>query len=107
MNELGIKIENSRLGDAHGPAVIAFDQMGSTKHSEINLGDNGPDSPGGNCIIAGANLAAEVTGYDVSARSNWWGRPGGAAPEKISATDGKLDVESALHSPPPACKATK
>src|ERR1700723_89503 len=107
MNELGIKIENSRLGDAHGPAVIAFDQMGSTKHSEINLGDNGPDSLGGNCIIAGANLAAEVTGYDVSARSNWWGRPGGAAPEKISATDGKLDVESALHTPPPACRGTK
>jgi hypothetical protein len=107
MNELHIKIQNSKFSDAQGPAVIAFDQNGSTKNAEIDLGSQGPASPGGNCITGGANLVAEVTGYDVSAKSNWWSRPNGPPQEKVSLTDGKLSLEPALRSTPPACKETK
>jgi hypothetical protein len=107
MNELHIKIQNSKFGDAQGPAVIAFDQNGSTKNAEIDLGSQGPYSPGGNCVSGGTNLAAEVTGYDVSAKSNWWGRPNGPPQEKISLTNGKLSFEPALRSAPPSCKETK
>jgi hypothetical protein len=107
MNELHIKIQNTKFSDAQGPAVIAFDQSGSTKNAEIDLGSQTPNSPGGNCITGGANLAAEVTGYDVSAKSNWWGRPNGPPQEKISVTDGKLTFEPALRLMPSACKETK
>jgi hypothetical protein len=71
MNELQIKIEKTQFSNAQGPAIVAFDQNGSTKHAEIDLGGGGPDSPGANCITGGSNLAIEVTGYDVSAKSNW------------------------------------
>lgn len=106
MNELQIKIVDSQFSNAQGAAVIAFDQNGSTKHSEIDLGGLGSESPGRNCITAGTNLAIEVTGYDVSAKSNWWGRAGGPLKEKVSVSDGKLDLLPALRVPP-ACKATK
>ena len=104
MNELQIRVKNSQFSDAKGLAVVAFDQNGSTKNPEIDLGSQGPENPGGNCIKGAANLAMEVTGYAVSAKSNWWGSPNGPPPKKISATDGKLDVASALRSAPPACK---
>jgi hypothetical protein len=107
MNELQIRVKNSQLGNAQGPAIIAFDQMGSTKHPEVDLGGDGPDSPGGNCIIGPANLALEVTGYDVLAKNNWWGRPGGPVAAKVSATDGNLNIAPVMRLPPRACNGTK
>jgi hypothetical protein len=99
MKELTIRVENSQLGDAQGPAVIALDQNGSTDQAEIDLG--------GNCIVRAANLAVEVTGYDASAKSNWWGGADGPLPAKISATDGNLDLAPVLRVPPRVCNDTK
>jgi hypothetical protein len=107
MSDLSISVENSRLSGAKGPATIAFDQDGSTQHADIDLGSSGANSPGQNCIIGGTNLAAEVTGYDASARSNWWGRPEGPLATEISVTDGKLQSAPVLQSRPPACKEVK
>jgi len=107
MKELTVRVENSQLGDAKGPAIIAFDQNGSTEQAEIDLGGKETDSAGANCIIGAANLAAEVTGYDVTAKSNWWGRPEGPLPAKISATDGNLNIVPSPRLAPPACGGTK
>jgi hypothetical protein len=104
MSDLTVRVENSRLSGAKGPATIAFDQDGSTQHADIDLGGTGASSPGGNCIIDGTNLAVEVTGYDALARSNWWGRAEGPLAVEISVTDGKLFTPPVLKSRPPACK---
>jgi hypothetical protein len=107
MRELTIRVENSQLGDAKGPAIIAFDQNGSTEQAEIDLGGKEPDSAGANCFIGAATLAAEVTGYDVFAKSNWWGRPEGPLPAQVSETDGNLELAPVLRVPPRICRDSK
>jgi hypothetical protein len=103
MADLEIRIENSRLSGAQGAAAVAFDQDGSTEHADIDLGGKDGGSPGGNCILAGSGLGAEVTGYDVLAKSDWWGRAGGPAPREVSVTNGHLYTLPALHSRPSSC----
>lgn len=102
--DLKIRVENSRLSGAKGAAVLAVDQDGSTQHADIDLGGGEGGSPGGNCIVGGGILTAEVTGYEVSAKSNWWGRGGGPDPREVSVTDGHLYSSPALRSAPPACR---
>jgi hypothetical protein len=103
MDELHIRVTNTQFNDTQGPAAVAFDQNGKTAHSEIDFGSTPPDDPGGNCITGATNLAMEVTGYEVYARHNWWGKDGPAA-SKLSATDGKLDFTPFLSEPPAICK---
>jgi hypothetical protein len=103
MADLAIRVEGSRLDGAAGAAVLAVDQDGSTQHAEVDLGGGTPGSRGRNCIVGGAALAAEVTGYDVLARSNWWGSAGRPLARQISVTDGHLDTSLALRSLPASC----
>ena len=103
MADLKIRVGNSRLSGARGAAAVAFDQDGSTEHADIDLGGKDAGSPGGNCILPGAGLAAEVTGYDALAKSDWWGRAGGPAARQVAVTNGHLDTSHALHSPPTSC----
>jgi hypothetical protein len=100
MSDLKIRVANSRLSGAAGAAVVAVDQDGSTQHADIDLG--GKQAPGQNCIVAGAGLAAEVTGYDVLAKSNWWGRAG-VPGRQVSVTAGQLYASPALRAAPPSC----
>jgi hypothetical protein len=103
MSDLKIRVESSRLGGAKGAAVIAFDQDGSTEHADIDLGGKGSDNPGRNCIVGGAALAAEVSGYNVFARSNWWGRAEGPGAQQLSVSNGRLYTQPALRSAPASC----
>ena len=107
MNELHIKIQNSWFRSAQGPAAVAFDQNGTAINSDIDLGSEEPDSPGGNCISGTNTPGLEVTGVDVSAKHNWWGLPSGPLPEQVSATNGTLTLRPALRESPPTCKETK
>lgn len=104
MADLKIRVENSRLSGAKGAAVMAIDQDGSTQHSDVDLGGKTDRGPRENCIIGGVKLAAEVTGYDVFAQSDWWGRAGGPAAQEISVTNGHLHIAPARRSPPPSCR---
>jgi hypothetical protein len=104
MSDLEIRVANSRLSGAEGAAVVAVDQDGSTQHADIDLG--GREAPGRNCIVGGARLAAEVTGYDVFAKSNWWGRAGVPDARQVSVTAGQLYASPALRSAPPSCLAS-
>jgi hypothetical protein len=103
MADLKVRVENSRLSGARGGAAIAFDQDGSTERAGIDLGGKEAGSSGGNCILPGSGLAAEVSGYDVLAKSDWWGRAGGPAARQVAVTNGRLDTSAALQSPPASC----
>jgi hypothetical protein len=103
MADLEIRVGNSRLSGAKGAAAVAFDQDGSTEHADIDLGGKDGGSPGRNCIVAGSGLAAEVTGYDVLAKSDWWGRPGGPAARQVSVTHGHIYTSPALRLRPSSC----
>ena len=103
MADLEIRVADSRLSGAQGAAAVAFDQDGSTEHADIDLGGKDRGSPGRNCIVAGPGLAAEVTGYDVLAKSDWWGRAGGPAARQVSVTNGHLYTSPALRSRPSSC----
>jgi hypothetical protein len=105
MADVEIRVEKSRLSGAKGAAVVAVDQDGSTQHADIDLGGKRSGSPGRNCIVGGASLLAEATGYDVVAKSNWWGRVGGPAARDVSVTHGSLLTSPALATAPstPAC----
>ncbi len=101
---LSVKVESSNLSDAQGTgsgaANVTFEEQGTTEHSVIDLGGGPLGAAGRNCF-AGGSLAAEVVGYDVSARSNWWGSPGGPAPGRTVVVGGMLEHAGALDSPPP------
>lgn len=79
-----------------GPA----ENLGTTARATIDLGGGPLGSSGGNCLDGGS-LAAALVRYDVTARGNWWGQPGGPAPGRAVATGGTLDSAGALDSAPP------
>jgi hypothetical protein len=101
--DLDIRVANSRLSGAKGSAVLAVDQDGSTQHASIDLGGERGGSPGGNCIVGGSTRAVEATGYDVFAKSDWWGRPGSPRPQQVTVTNGHLYSAPALRFAPASC----
>ncbi len=105
LSDVEIRVEHSRLSGARGAAVVAIDQDGSTQHADIDLGGKRAGSPGGNCIVGGASLAAEVSGYDVFAQSDWWGRGGGPDTRQVSVTHGQLHTSPALSLAAPSCRS--
>ena len=96
IKELNARLENNQFTGARGPALVAFDQNASSERYAIDLS--------GNCMMAGKNPAIEASGYDVTAKSNWWGRPEGPEPSQVSSTDAKIDVSSPLKTPPRGCQ---
>lgn len=70
-----------------------------------NLGTVGRhliDASGGNCLWGGL-LAASVLGFDVLARQNWWGQPGGPGLLRTLVTGGSLDTSAPLSAAPAPC----
>lgn len=76
-------------------AELSAEDLGSTARSVV-------DVDGGNCF-SGDPLSAEVIGYDVLARGNWWGEPGGPGPLSTSAVGGSLDTSQPLDAAPAYC----
>lgn len=107
LTELEIRVEDTDLrgarGTGSGIANIEFEDLATTTNAAIDLGGGPLGSQGRNCIAGATFLDAEVLRYDVSARHNWWGRPGGPLPVRTIAVGGRLDTTPALAAPPPAC----
>jgi len=103
MNEVSIRVRNSLFRDAKGPAVVAIDQDGSTQRANMDLGGREAGSPGNNCVMGAKHLAIEVSGYEVFARSNWWGRAESPSPSEISVSNGNLHTTPTLISAPATC----
>ena len=106
LDELRVKVERTNLSDSRGagssPANLTAEDLGSTGSAVIDLGGGPLGSSGGNCLDGGA-LAAALVRYDVHARGNWWGQPGGAGPGRSTALEGTLDDGNALSAAPPGC----
>ena len=106
LGRLHAKVERTVLSDSGGagssPANLVAQELGRTDVAVIDLGGGALGSRGGNCLDGG-RLAAAVVGYDVLARANWWGAPGGPAPGTIVAAGGSLDAGDPLTGPPGGC----
>jgi hypothetical protein len=103
---LRIKVERTNLSASQGatstPANLTVEELGTTNTATIDLGGGALGSSGRNCLHEG-NLAAAVVGYDVHARQNWWGQPGGPAPGSTTIAGGSLDAGAPLAAPAPGC----
>ena len=103
-NTVELRVRN--LSDSRGttstPANLTVEDLGDTERAAIDLGGGRLGSIGRNCL-GGGNLAAAIMGYDVHARGNWWGRPGGAGPGRAVVAGGSLDEGNALAAPPAGC----
>lgn len=100
LDDLAVSVQDSDLSSAGGVGV-GFDQRptGSTGRARIDLGGGPLGSAGRNCLHA-----IQTTGYDVSARHNWWGSPSGPSPAQLAAGTGTvIDTSTALTRPPAAC----
>jgi hypothetical protein len=107
LESLRVRIEDTDLSHSRGApglglANVAFEDLGNTTSSQIDLGGGALGSRGGNCL-AGGSLAANVLLYDVSAEHNWWGAAGGPGPGRTLAIGGTLDVDPFLSAPPASC----
>jgi hypothetical protein len=106
LERLSVRVENTDLADSQGtastPANLTVEDLGSTGEAVIDLGGGALGSTGGVCLDGG-QLAAAVTGYDISVRNAWWGDPGGPGPGRIVAAGGTVDAASPLGSAPAGC----
>jgi hypothetical protein len=106
LGSLEVKVQDTDLADGGGagltPANASFENLGNTGRAAIDLGGGKLGSRGGNCL-EGGSVAAALVRYDVTARGNWWGQPGGPGPGRSVETGGTLDSGAALASAPPRC----
>lgn len=106
LDRLSVRVQRTDLAGSRGLGSslsdVAVEDFGSTGSSVIDLGGGESGSVGGNCVST-RPLAVEVTGYAVSARRLWWGRPGGPAPGSTSVLGGSLDSADPLAQRPLHC----
>lgn len=106
LDELSVKVQRSNLAGSSsvGSSIADFaaEDLGRTTSSRLDIGGGSLGSVGGNCLRGGL-FAAEVTRYRVSARHNWWGRPGGPGLLRAINLGGSLDTSSPLSSRPAYC----
>jgi hypothetical protein len=100
MRNLTVHVTGTDLSGA-GDTAVAFDQP-----TGVTLNDPVIDISGDNCIFGGTRYDAEVFRYQVDARHNWWGVPGGPAEGKTSVFPpvlSGLDASDALATAPGIC----
>ncbi|MGH3474132.1 MAG: hypothetical protein ACRDOT_04380 [Aeromicrobium sp.] len=106
LDSLSVKVQRSNLAGSRsiGSAVADFsaEDLGRTTTSVIDIGGGALASAGGNCLRGGL-LAANIVRYRVSAKGNWWGRPGGPGPLRTFTLGGRLDTSQPLSTAPPYC----
>ncbi|WP_182379173.1 hypothetical protein [Nocardioides sp. WS12] len=103
LEKLSVKVQRTDLSRAgglgSGIADFSAEDLGTTRTPVIDIGGGPLGSIGQNCLVGGL-LAANVVRYDVSARHNWWGRPGGPALLRTLTLGGVLDTSAPLPSSP-------
>lgn len=103
LDRLSVKMQHTDLSRAgglgSGIADFSAEDLGTTRTHVIDIGGGPLGSVGQNCLVGGL-LAADVLRYDVTARHNWWGRPGGPGLLRTLAIGGALDTGSPLSSSP-------
>ena len=99
LDRLRVEVERTDLSASEGATVtglanVSFENLGATADAQIDLGGGALGSTGGNCL-QGGKFAAELIGYAVTARGNWWGSPGGPGPGRVLSVNGSLDAGAA------------
>ena len=102
LRRLQVRVESTEITRAksYGLGLEQF-QGADTSDARLDLGGGVLGSAGGNCLLGSAKGDVETSGFAVSARSNWWGQPGGPRPgQVVSGSGGKVDTTGALATRP-------
>ena len=110
LTNLRVMVQDSDLSSSLSGVAVAFDMQpgtGGTTSSQIDLGGGALGSAGGNCIFGGTIYNLEATGYNVSAKHNWWGTASGPPLGTVIESEPgfKIDTSAFLQQPPPICSA--
>jgi hypothetical protein len=99
VDELALRVEHTDLSQSDGTPIFLenADTSGAT-HAALDLGGGALHSPGHNCIFGGSQGDVAATRYDLDARNDWWGTPGGPAPGRIAAAGATVNSTPALDS---------
>jgi hypothetical protein len=94
---LAARVEQTDLSRSAGTPIFVenADTSGAT-HAAIDLGGGALNSPGHNCIFGGNQGDVVATRYDLDARHDWWGAPGGPAPGSVTAVGSTVNSTPAL-----------
>ena len=96
VDEIAVKVEHTDLSESDGTLVIleGLDTSGNT-HAKLDLGGGALTSAGHNCILGGAQGSVMSARYDLDAKQNWWGDPGGP-PAGSTVTTGTINFAPPL-----------
>jgi hypothetical protein len=91
------KIQNTDLSESPGSPVILRNLVtrGSTA-ALLDLGGGGLGSRGHNCILGGEPNDISTVRYNLAARHDWWGAPGGPGAGNTLAIGATIDSNSPL-----------
>jgi hypothetical protein len=91
------RIARTDLSRSGGTPVILenLDKSGATR-ATLDLGGGALHSPGHNCIFGGSQGDVVATRYDLDARHDWWGAPGGPGPGRVAAAGATVRSAPAL-----------
>jgi hypothetical protein len=93
------KIENTDLSESPGSPVILRNLVtGGNTAAVLDLGGGGLGSHGHNCILGGDPNDVSTVRYDLAARHDWWGAPGGPSPANAVAIGATINSNSPLAS---------
>jgi hypothetical protein len=91
------RIARTDLSSSDGTPVVLenLDKSGATR-ATLDLGGGALGSPGHNCIFGGSQGDVVATRYDLDARHDWWGTPGGPGPGRVAAAGAAVRSAPAL-----------
>ena len=97
ISELDGKIEHTDLSQSPGTLVMLEDlDTSNSTRARLDLGGGALGSQGHNCIFGGGQADVSTIGYDLSARHDWWGAPGGPAAGRTVAVRGGVAYQPPL-----------
>lgn len=107
LNNLQVSVQNTEFANSSSGEMVAFDQQSTATNGQyaIDLGGGALGSAGRNCILNGKLLDLESTGFNVSAKDDWWGSKAGPLPGTVSARPAGYTIDDSpwLQNAPPAC----
>jgi hypothetical protein len=96
IDQLAAQVDHTDLSQSGTPIYLENADTSGATHAAIDLGGGALKSPGHNCIFGGSQGDVVATRYDLDARHDWWGTPGGPAPGRVAAAGATVNSTPAL-----------
>jgi hypothetical protein len=96
IDQLAARVDHTDLSQSGSPIYLENADTSGATHAAIDLGGGALASPGHNCIFGGSQGDVVATRYDLDARHDWWGTPGGPAPGRVAAAGATVNSTPAL-----------